>query len=495
MRFSPPSAKGKIADWIFPGVPQNLSRVKLPPVLALDLGTSSVRAALFDARGKRLPGTLAQRLNVLKTSQDGRAELDPFELLRQVKSCLKEAASGWHTISGIGVSCFWHSFLGTDAEGNPQTPIYTWADSRCRPDAERLREELSEEDVHAETGCMLRSSFWPAKLRWIKRTDRAHFRRVRYWLSPGEWIQWKLTGSANCGPGMATGTGLFNPTTLDWSPRMLEVCDFSAERMRPLSAEPSFWEGVPWFPAIGDGAASNLGSGATKPGFGAINVGTSAALRVMKRGPVAKAPFGLFAYRVDTERYLVGGAVSNAGNLHAWCLRELKLPGDPETIEKALAGRPTPEHGLTVLPFWSAERAPSWDENAQGTIVGLRQDTTALDMLQAINEAFYLRLATIADMIAGENQPKWILGGGILKSRSATRRLANALGTPLWANPDPEASLRGAAVFALERLGNSGPELKFGSAIRPTPAIARLYRDERVRQSALEKLMENGRQP
>jgi len=467
--------------------------VKLPPVLALDIGTSSVRAALFDARGKRVPGTLAQRQNTLKTAQDGTAELDPLELLREVKACMKEAASGWLHISGIGVSCFWHSMLGTDAKGNPLTPIYTWADSRCRTDAARLREELSEEDVHAETGCMLRSSFWPAKLRWIKRTDRSRFRKVRYWMSPGEWLQWRLAGSANCGHGMATGTGLFDPTTLDWSPRMLEACDFSADRMLPISAEPAIWEGVPWFPAIGDGAASNLGSGATKPGIGAVNVGTSAALRVMKRGPVAKAPFGLFAYRVDTQRYLVGGAVSNAGNLHAWCLRELNLPEDPEAIEKALAQRPTPAHGLTVLPFWSAERAPSWDENAQGAIVGLRQDTTALDMLQAINEGFYLRLSKIADMIAGEEQPKWILGGGILKSRSAVRRLANAIGAPLWANADPEASLRGAAVFALERLGYSVAELKLGTPIRPTPAIARLYREERLRQSELEILMAHGR--
>lgn len=464
-------------------------RVKLPPVLALDIGTSSVRAALFDARGRRVPGTLAQRTNALKTAQDGTAELDPFELLRQVKACIKEAAQGWHHISGIGVSCFWHSLLGTDAEGNPLTTIYTWADSRCRPDAARLREELSEEKVHAETGCMLRSSFWPAKLRWMKRTDRTRFRRVRYWMSPGEWVQWRLTKSANCAHGMATGTGLFNPTTLDWSENMLEACDFSADRLLPISAEPSLWEGVPWFPAIGDGAASNLGSGATKPGLGAVNVGTSAALRVMKRGAVVKAPFGLFAYRVDTERYLVGGAVSNAGNLFAWCLRELKLPADSEVIEKALAQRPEPNHGLTVLPFWTAERAPRWNEDAPGTIVGLRQDTTAMDMLQAVNEAFYMRLATIAEMIAGTDQPKWILGGGILKSRSAVRRLANVIDAPLWANPDPEASLRGAAVFALERLGYSLPEVKLGAPVRPVAAIASLYRQERTRQTELEYLM------
>jgi len=460
--------------------------MKQPPVLAIDMGTSSVRAALFDARGKRVPGTMAQRVYLLKTAVDGTAELDPFELLRQTKACLKSAMEGWNTISGVGVSCFWHSLVGTDDEGNPLTPIYTWADSRCGADAARLREELSERAVHAETGCMLRSSFWPAKLRWMQRTDRARFRKVRFWMSPAEWVQWRITGRSRCAYGMATGTGLFDPSKLAWNGRMLEACDFSAERMLPLGDEPESWRGVPWFPAIGDGAASNLGSGANEPGRGAINVGTSAALRVMREGAEAKAPFGLFAYRVDARRYLVGGAVSNAGNLHAWCLRELKLGNDTVAIEKQLAARPTPEHGLTVLPFWTAERAPAWNEEAQGVITGLRQSTTALDLLQAINEGFYFRLGTIAEMIAGDKQPRWIVAGGILKSKSALRRLANVVGRPLYANPEPEASLRGAAVFALEKLGLPVAELKYGTAVLPVASIHRLYKVERAKQAELE---------
>jgi gluconokinase len=473
----------------FPGGDTEMMRpipMKLPPVLAIDLGTSSVRAGLFDVRGKRVPGTIAQRIYTLKTARDGKAELDPFDVLRQTKACIKEATAGWHTISAVGMSCFWHSLLGTDGQGNPLTPIYTWADSRCSEDAARLREELGEREVHAETGCMVRSSFWPAKLRWLQRTDRARFRRVRYWMSPGEWVQWRLAGESRCAFGMATATGLFNPTSLDWSARLLEACNFSADRMLSVGDEPADWRGIPWYPAIGDGAASNLGSGATEGGRGAINVGTSAALRVMREGPVAEAPFGLFAYRVDARRYLVGGAVSNAGNLHAWCLRELRLNDNSAAIEKALSERPSPEHGLTVLPFWSAERAPTWDENAQGAILGLRQSTSALDLLQAITEGFYHRLGMIAEMVAGDEQPKWIVAGGILKSKSALRRLANVMGRSIYANPEPEASLRGAAVFAIEKLGHPIAEMKYGPATMPSPSIHRLYRADRARQARLE---------
>lgn len=448
------------------------------------MGTSSVRAALFDARGLRVPGSLAQRSYSLKTDASGRAELDPKALLRQTKICLKEATAGQPDYAAVGVSCFWHSLLGTDAKGTPLTPIYTWADSRCAPDAERLRSELSEETVHRATGCMVRPSFWPAKLRWLQRTDRALFRKVKIWLSPAEWVQWQLTGESRCALGMATGTGLFDPSKLDWDAEILQACAFSADRMQVLGDEPTTWRGKAWYPAIGDGAASNLGSGADRVGLGAMNVGTSGALRIMKEGRVARAPLGLFAYRVDARRFLVGGAVSNAGNLHAWCLRELNLGTSPEELEKKLAIRPEPRHGLTVLPFWTAARAPSWDEKAQGVIVGLKQSTSAVDLLQAITEGFYYRLGLIAEMIGGH--PQWIVAGGILQSPSALQRLANVVGEPLRANPEPEASLRGAAVFALEKLQIVLPELKYGAPVKPKAAIHRLYLQERARQAKVE---------
>jgi gluconokinase len=85
----------------------------------------------------------------------------------------------------------------------------------------------------------------------------------------------------------------------------------------------------------------------------------------MREGRDARAPLGLFCYRVDAERYLVGGAISNAGNLRAWCMRELRLPDDA-AIEAELAKRPGPCVGLTVLPFWTAERAPRWNEEDTG---------------------------------------------------------------------------------------------------------------------------------
>ena len=481
-------------------------------ILAFDIGTSSLRTALFHAEGaRRIVASTAQETYPLQTTADGGAEFPPGLLKEAALHCLErtlaflrtEPALAGARIVGIGSSCFWHSLVGLDTGGEPITPVITWADSRCGEDAAALRELFDERDLHARTGCMVRASFWPAKLVWLRRTRPDLFRRVALWLSPAEWLQRQFCGEARCAYGMATGTGLFNPTTLGWEPLLLEHCGVAPEQLGEIGDAPSTlapaWHarfpelaGVPWFPGLGDGAASNLGCGATRPGLAAINVGTSAALRVMKAGAHAQAPYGLFCYRVDASRYLVGGAISNAGNLRAWCLREWKLPECPEEIEAALLARPVPEHGLTILPFWTAERAPTWRDDLKGVVVGFTQHTTALDMLQATTEAVYYRLARIAAMVADHEgtPPRLIVSGGIQKSPASIRRLASVLDAPLYPNDEPEASIRGAAIFALEKLGCPVAPFEGGQPVQPVPEHAARLREARELQARLEQLIE-----
>jgi gluconokinase len=267
-----------------------------------------------------------------------------------------------------------------------------------------------------------------------------------------------------------------------------DLTEAPLEPARPAPVSRTFPElaAARWYPALGDGAAGNLGSGAVCAGLAAINVGTSAALRVMRGGRVKPFPFGLFCYRVDAGRHLIGGAVSNAGNLRAWCLRQLRL--NESRIERQLAARPIPEHGLAVLPFWSAERAPSWDEERRGRIDGFTFSTSAIDILQALTEASYYRIALISDLIIKQEPaaPRYIVSGGIEHSPSSLQRLANVLNHPIYPNAEPEASIRGAAIYALEREGAVIAPLRLPLAVRPQPAVAAAYGKERARHAALD---------
>src|SRR5436190_31867 len=160
-------------------------------ILAIDIAASYTRAALFDTQGNRIAQTVTQQTYPLVLGGDGAAELEPAALLGAVRQCLEDAAA--------------------------------------------LRKELGEKTVHARTGCMLRASFWPAKMAWLRRTDPKLVARVKQWMSPAEWLQLILIGDANCAMAMATGTGLFNPVKLNWDAGLLKRAGLSPELLRPLS--------------------------------------------------------------------------------------------------------------------------------------------------------------------------------------------------------------------------------------------------------------------
>jgi gluconokinase len=479
-----------------------------PLILALDLGMTSTRAAFFDITARRAASAVAHQEYPLLTSRDGMSEIEPGAMLGAVRACLTDllhrrrvdAVLRGRPVAGIGVSCFWHSAVGCTEKGEAITRIVTADDSRSREAAEVLRKRFDERKIHARTGCMLRADFWPAKMAWFQRIEARLFARVRQWMSPAEWLQLRLAGDANCAIGMATGTGLFDPAAVKWDAAMLKTAELSPEKLRPLSDAPSpvagplaqeFPElrGVPWFPGIGDGVACSLGAGAARTGLAGIHLDGCTALRVTCEGRPS-APFGMCGFRMDASRHLVDATVSNGGNLRAWCLRELRLTEGPE-LDAALAARPGPQHGLVVLPSWVGERAPTWNADAAGTIHGIRQGTTALDILQAVTEAKYHRLARALDVL-GENgsvAPKLIVSGPIVKSASGIERLANVLGQPVYPCEEPEPHLRGAAVFALEHLGYPIPAPKLINPVKPRKAAAHEYAAARERQRRFEETL------
>ncbi|MEO8440149.1 MAG: gluconokinase [Spartobacteria bacterium] len=461
-----------------------------PAVLALDLGTSSVRSALFDAHGRCLRGSSAKQDYRVRHSADHGAVLDPAALLRATRRCLRATSrltkDSTLTVSGSG---FWHSLLGLDRRGDPVTPVYTWADARGARDAMRLRELLDERTVQQRTGCMLRASFWPAKLRWLRRTEPRLFRRVARWVSPAEWVFEKLFAVRACSPSMASGTGLYDLARRDWDDELLELSGLTRSQLNPLEERVEGRRALV-FPALGDGAAGNLGSGATAPGSIAINVGTSAAVRTVLRGKTS-LPFGLFRFLIDGKRTLLGGAISNAGSLRAWSERELRLPGRAVALEKILRERSPASAGLTILPFLVKERAPTWPEHLEGTIAGLTQATTAADLFHALTLAPFLRLAAVLEQVEGATgrARRIIAAGGIVDSPAALQILADALGRRIEVCREKEASLRGAAIYSLEALGHRIPPPRRGRIMRPGRAAAAQARVARARQESLEALL------
>ena len=124
-----------------------------PAVLAIDIGTSSVRTALFDENAKLIPRSNASHIYRVRHSAEHGAELDPQVLLRATGKCLRQTRGLTKSpVNVVGGSGFWHSLLALDRAGKPLTPIFTWADARCAEDAARLRATFDERVIQQRTG-------------------------------------------------------------------------------------------------------------------------------------------------------------------------------------------------------------------------------------------------------------------------------------------------------------------------------------------------------
>jgi len=476
-------------------------------VITLDLGTSSARATLYDLQGRAVPGRFHQVTYAPTVTPDGGVEHNPAVLLEAVATCLDAVtrASRHDDIRGVGVSTFWHGLLGFDAAGHPITPIFTWADSRSASDAALLRSALDDRALHARTGCHLHSSYWPAKLRWLTRERPADVQHVARWGSIGEHLELALFGETATSVSMASGTGLLDQETMRWDPEAMAAAGVEPEQLFPLAAGgerrglrapwSARWpalRGVPWYPAVGDGAASNVGSDCVDPSRIALNVGTSAAIRLVT-GASGAAPIGLWRYRVDPRRALIGGATSEGGNVYAWCHDVLKLAPSAE-VERALATRVPDSHGLTVLPFLAGERAPGWRGDRRAVIGGLSLSTTALDIAHAAMEAVVLRLMLIYARLAPLARPEHRVvasGGAVAHSRAWTRMLADGLGRAVHWSSESEATSRGAALLALEALGAlpdiTAAPAPLGEVFAPDPAHHARYLAALERQQHLDE--------
>src|SRR5579859_3761658 len=470
-----------------------------PYVLALDIGTSSVRALLFDATGVGVPSVHVQRTYPLLETDDGEIAVDADLLVAATADVVDEA---------VATDTFWHSLVAVDTNGKPLTPVITWADTRPRNAARELARQLDQRAIHQRTGAMLHASYWPAKLRWLQQTQPEIFASAAEYLSFGEYLHRQILGRSVCGLCMASGTGLLRTHEHIWDDELLRALNLRREQLPPLGdlrdavhgLAPRYsgrWPAlhdVPWYPALGDGAAASVGSGCTTPQRIALTVGTSSALRALVPLANVTPPEGLWLYLLDARRAVLGGALSEGGNLFAWMEATLRVPKLTDA-EAEVAKLPPAAHGVTVLPYLAGERSLGWHGEARAAFAGIGAKTTPYELLRAGIEALAYRINAVYERLARAlslpvNAPQVIgSGGALLSSRLFQQVVADVLSVPLNPSRASEASARGAALLALETLGalpdvaSVPPNLT--APIQPDRSRQAVYRQAAARQEEL----------
>lgn len=437
-------------------------------ILAIDIGTSSIRAGLYDEKAEAKPRSSVKIESSFDTTPDGGAEIDADVLLDRVVTAIDAVLSKNKKadITHVSICAFWHSLLGMSANGRPTTKLLGWADTRSREYSSLLREKFDEKIVHNRTGAHFHSSFWSAKLLWLRREFPDIWKRTTKWLSFSDYLYLQLFDSEATSISMASATGIFDQRNCDWDGELLRFlklkraglpkivdCGTTLKLSRKFAKRWPQLTLAQWFPAVGDGLADHVGSCGFGKSRASLMVGTSAAMRIAYVGePPKKIPDGLWCYRIDREKVIVGGALSDGGNLYELIKKRFNLPKNTDDL---IRSRGASKDDLIVLPFFFGERSTGYNEDASGAIIGLKPTHDGIDVLQAAMEGVAFRLSDIHDRLKKVAKFKEIVasGGALRESPVWTQIIADTFGCDLTLSDTRESSSRGVVLLALESLG------------------------------------------
>lgn len=441
-------------------------------VLALDLGTTGVRAQVLDAAG-RVVGAAYARLTVATPAPD-RVEQDAEEYLRQglavLRHALGEAGLDAREVRALGIVSQRASAVAWDAEsGRPLAPVIGWQDRRT---LERVR-ALQQHGVPVNTLAACTKFEW--LLQEAPAVADAAARGTLRLGTPDAWLGWALSdGAAHVtDPSSAGATGFFDAERGDWfepalalfgqdrswHPRLVATDAVVAETDRRHLGAP-----VPLAARAGDQQAACFAQGVRRAADAKLTLGTSAMLDRCTGAVLAEAPRGAYALplwrRLEAgDAFCVEGTVITAGAAVEWLLRAGVLPELDALDSLAEAGRP----GVTFVPALAGLGTPRLDDRVRGRLDGLGLHTGAAEIVRAVLEGIAQRVADVAETLAVEGTLR--VDGGLARSRFLVQAIADLTGLEVAVAADVETTARGAAALAA-----ASPEVAGDPLPEPEPA-------------------------
>jgi glycerol kinase len=469
-------------------------------LLALDQGTTSTRAIVFDTEGR--PLATAGRPLRQSYPADGWVEHDAEEIFAACVEVLREALemSGRpaEDLAAIGITNQRETVVVWDkATGRPIHPAIVWQDRRTAAACEALR--ANEAEVAETTGLLIDPYFSATKIAWIlDHVEGARARAERGELLAGTidaWVVWKLTGGTVHATDAtnASRTLLFDIGRQAWSPRMLEL--FSVpEGILPEVRDTAgdygettadvLGQPVRIGAVVGDQQGALMGQGCIAAGQMKATFGTGCflLLHTGSARPQSRARLlTTVAARVGGQAtYALEGSIFIAGAAIQWMEQGLGVDGGPFAVE-ALAKSAREGHGVVLVPAFTGLGAPWWDADARGALFGLTRDAGLPEIAHAVFDASALQTRDLLEAMRADAPEAFGPGselridGGMAKSAWFAQRLADLTGQAVCRVTFQETTALGAALFAglsagvygsLEEAAGARPQ---GENLKPVP--------------------------
>jgi glycerol kinase len=444
----------------------------MPYILALDQGTTSSRAIVFDHDGAIR--AVAQKEFTQIFPATGWVEHDPGEIwasqIGVAVEALGRAQVRSNDVAAIGITNQRETTIVWDREtGEPVYNAIVWQDRRTADYCQRLKSQGAGETIQARTGLLIDAYFSASKIRWIlDNVPGAQARADAGKLAFGtidSWLVWKLTGGARhiTDVSNASRTMLFNINTLQWDDELLRLFGIPSSLLPEVRSSSETYgtvsesvgiESVPIAGIAGDQQAALFGQMCGKPGMSKNTYGTGCFLLQN----IGTAPKRSTQQLVTTVAWQIGGRTEYAlegsvfigGAVVQWIRDGLGLIRTASEIE-ALASKVNDNGGVYLVPAFAGLGAPHWDPYARGTLVGITRGTSSGHIARAALESIAYQVADLLDAMsvdAGIPLTELRVDGGAATNNMLMQFQADLLGVPVVRPSVTETTALGAAYLA-----------------------------------------------
>jgi glycerol kinase len=444
----------------------------MPFILALDQGTTSSRAIVFDHDGAIK--SVAQKEFTQIFPAAGWVEHDPQEIWASQIGVAVEALGRAHVrpkdLAAIGITNQRETTIVWDREtGEPVYNAIVWQDRRTADYCERLKAEGAGETIQAKTGLLIDAYFSASKIRWIlDNVPGARARADAGKLAFGTvdaWLVWKLTSHSRhiTDVSNASRTMLFDIHTLRWDAELLRLFGIPASMLPDVRSSSEIYgnasttlgiESVPIAGIAGDQQAALFGQMCRQPGMSKNTYGTGCFLLQNIGTTPTRSRQRLVttvAWRIgERTEYALEGSVFIGGAVVQWIRDGLGLIRTAPEIEPLAASVPD-NGGVYLVPAFAGLGAPHWDPYARGTIVGITRGTTAGHLARAALEGIAYQVADLLDAMAadaGIPLKELRVDGGAATNNTLMQFQADLLGVPVVRPAITETTALGAAYLA-----------------------------------------------